>query len=148
MPGFFAEILRVLKPGGIHRVVVPDLEHYVREYLTDLEAGGGDHDEAIVPILEQAVRKEARGTSLQGPMRRRLENIVFGDARRRGETHQWMWDRLNLRQALEQAGFVHVEHLNAHASNIPSWNEIGLDLNSDGGVYKPGSLFMESANCA
>jgi predicted SAM-dependent methyltransferase len=33
-----AEVLRVLKPGRIHRIVVPDLEPLVRAYLKDLEA--------------------------------------------------------------------------------------------------------------
>ncbi len=144
VPSFFAEVLRVLKPGGIHRVVVPDLELHVRDYLTNLDASGIDHDRAIALIIEQAVRREAYGTSRQAPLRRRLENIVFGDARRRGETHQWMWDRLNLRQALEKSDFVEIEQLDAYTSGIPNWNKIGLDLNPDGRVYKPGSLFMEA----
>ena len=142
--GFFSEVQRVLKPGGIHRIVVPDLENHVREYLADLEAEGANHDQFVAPILEQAVRREAFGTSLQAPVRRRLENLLLGDARKRGETHQWMWDRLNLRQALEQAGFVDVRHLDAYTSDIPNWAEIGLDLNPDGSVYKPGSLFVEA----
>jgi len=55
-----------------------------------------------------------------------------------------MWDRCNLRQALEAAGFVDTKVLDAHASAIPGWEAIGLDVNSDGSVYKPGSLYMEA----
>lgn len=33
VPGFFADIARVLRPGGVHRIVVPDLERYAHEYL-------------------------------------------------------------------------------------------------------------------
>jgi predicted SAM-dependent methyltransferase len=36
---FMKECFRVLKPNGIIRVVVPDLEQIVRVYLTNLEAG-------------------------------------------------------------------------------------------------------------
>jgi len=43
VPGFMAEILRVLKPAGIHRIVVPDLEPLVCAYLKDLEAESDDH---------------------------------------------------------------------------------------------------------
>ncbi len=144
IPAFLAEILRVLRPGGIHRVVVPDLETAARRYLDSLEAGRDDHDETVYAIIGQCVRREAFGTSRQPPMRRRVENLLLGDARKRGETHQWMWDRCNLRHALESAGFVDARQFDAHTSDIPDWDEIGLDLDDDGSVYKPGSLYMEA----
>lgn len=144
VPLFFAEVLRVLKPGGIHRVVVPDLELHTREYIAHLEAGAANHDEAIYPILGQAVRREAHGTSLQSPLRRRVENLVLGDARRRGETHQWMYDELNLRQALECNGFTDVRRVDECTSSIHGWTATGLDTNPDGSTYRPGSLFMEA----
>lgn len=143
VPGFFAEILRVLRPGGVQRIVVPDLELVARRYLESLDAGERDHDETIYAILGQCVRREAHGTSLQAPLRRRVENLLLGDARRRGETHQWMWDRHNLAQALGAAGFVDPRQLDAYTSQIPGWSAVALDLNPDGSVYKPGSLFME-----
>jgi SAM-dependent methyltransferase len=144
VPGFLAEILRVLKPGGIHRIVVPDLERAVRGYLRDLDAGGREHDRTLAPIFEQMVRREPHGTSLQPPLRRRAENLLLGDARRRGETHQWMYDHLNLRQALEKSGHVDVRRVDADTSAIPGWDRIALDRNADGSLYKPGSLFMEA----
>jgi SAM-dependent methyltransferase len=144
VPAFFAEIRRVLRPGGIQRIVVPDLERLAHAYLESLAAGAADHDATIYEILGQCVRREAHGTSLQPPLRRRIENLLLGDARRRGETHQWMWDRHNLSQALEAAGFVDARQLDAYTSGIPDWNATGLDLNPDGSVYKPGSLFMEA----
>jgi len=144
VPGFLAEAFRVLRPDGIHRVVVPDLEALVREYLESLDARRLDHDVAIERIIGQCVRREAFGTSRQPPVRRRLENIILGDARRRGETHQWMWDWWNLTRSLEQAGFVSVKQLDAYTSDIPDWTAIGLDVNRDGSVYKSRSLYMEA----
>jgi hypothetical protein len=90
------------------------------------------------------VRRESTGTSRQPPLRRRLENLLLGDARRRGETHQWMWDRLNLPVVLQEAGFVDVRIESYDKSAIPGWNDIGLDLNSDGSQYKPDSLYVEA----
>lgn len=144
VPGFLAEIVRVLRPGGVHRIVVPDLERLARSYLASLESGHADHDKAVESIFLQCVRREAHGTSLQAPMRRRLENLILGGARRRGETHQWMWDRRNLCNALAAAGFVEVQQVDAGTSAIPDWQTIGLDLNLDGTLYKPESLFMEA----
>lgn len=144
IPAFFAEVIRVLRPGGIHRIVVPDFELLVRRYLESLGADRQNHDDTIYEILGQCVRREAAGTSRQSPMRRRIENFILGDARKRGETHQWMWDRVNARQALDAAGFVGTTQVDAHTSLIADWHRVALDVNDDGSPYKPGSLYMEA----
>lgn len=151
VPGFFAEIRRVLKPGGIHRIVVPDLERYASAYLGSLKSGLTDraaaqaHDSVVSQMLLQMVRREAFGSSHQGPLRRRLENLALGDARRRGETHMWMWDRVNLPQALEDAGFEQVQITDWNHSRISGWNDLGLDQDGDNGEYKPESLYVEAS---
>ena len=150
VPAFFSEILRVLRPGGVHRVVVPDLERYAHEYLDSLERGLDDaqararHDATVSEMILQMVRREASGTSHQAPLQRRVENLLLGDARKRGETHMWMWDRVNLPQALVEAGFQDVRILDWQTSQIPHWNELGLDEGPDGGEYKPESLYVEA----
>ena len=144
IPGFLAEVLRVLRPGGVQRIVVPDLETLVRDYLDSLNSGAADHDVMVSNIFLQCTRREAAGTSLQRPLRRRIENLVLGSARRRGETHQWMWDRRNLQDVLEEAGFVDVKRVGPGESDITNWETIGLDLNPDGTLYKPQSLFVEA----
>lgn len=148
--GFFTEIRRVLKPGGVHRVVVPDLERYAREYLANLDAALYDpqarirHDSLVSQMLLQMVRREAYGTSLQRPLRRRVENLALGDARKRGETHMWMWDRVNLPSALEDAGFHDVQIVDWQTSRILGWNEMALDQDDEGGEYKPESLYVDA----
>lgn len=148
---FFAEVRRVLRPGGVHRVVVPDLERYARAYLRSLEDGlgdpvaRGDHDKVVSTMILQMVRREAFGTSQQRPVQRRLENLVLGDARKRGETHMWMWDRVNLAVALEEAGFAQARVVDYRTSAIPDWADIGLDMSPDeDSEYKPESLYMEA----
>jgi SAM-dependent methyltransferase len=150
VPGYLAEIRRVLKVGGVHRVVVPDLERYARDYLASLEHGLHDkkasavHDATVSQMILQMVRREAAGTSQQAPFQRRLENLLLGDARKRGETHMWMWDRVSLTEALSQAGFQEIEVVDWRTSRIPDWNELGLDRGPDGGEYKPESLYVEA----
>jgi len=95
-------------------------------------------------MLLQMVRREAHGTSTQSPLQRRVENLLLGDARKRGETHMWMWDRVNLPEALERAGFRDAKVLDWQTSGIPDWPLLGLDQKPDGGEYKPESMYVEA----
>ena len=148
-PLFLNEVYRVLKVGGIHRIVVPDLEKLCRDYLHHLAACEQDaeaipaHDDFIASIFSQVVRAEADGTSKQGVLRRGFENLVLGDARERGESHMWMYDKFNLRTLLQNAGFQKITVQKYNTSFIAGWNDIGLDL-ENGQAYKPGSLYIEA----
>ena len=148
-PVFLREVRRVLRPGGIHRIVVPDLEALCRQLLDDLQRpdraiDSPAHDGYVNALLEQCVRRESYGTSCQRPLRRAIENALLGDARQRGETHQWMYDRANLQELLEECGFSSVTVLDYLSSDIPNWDRYALDVNSDGSQYKPGSLYVEA----
>ena len=77
-------------------------------------------------------------------LRRFVENLVLGDARRRGETHQWMYDRINLKEKLINSGYKEVHVKNYSTSLIPNWNEYGLDVDENGNQYKPESLYVEA----
>jgi hypothetical protein len=144
-PAFQREVFRVLKPGGIQRIVVPDFEQLASAYLAVF--GGpvtvDEHNERLSSMIELMVRRESHGTSLQPRLRRRAENLLLGGARRRGETCQWMYDRINLPALVQSCGFETPRQQEYDTSDIPGWNEIGLDLDSYGRQYKPGSLYLE-----
>jgi SAM-dependent methyltransferase len=146
---FLLEVKRVLKPGGIQRIVVPDFETSCKSYLSHLsicETSAEEaerHDAYIAGILEQSVRREAFSTSQQKPLRRFMENLLLGDARRRGETHQWMYDRISLRTLLIKLGFKIPIRQSYNTSLVPNWERYGLDLDERCMEYKPGSLYME-----
>ncbi|HMH44264.1 MAG TPA: methyltransferase domain-containing protein [Pyrinomonadaceae bacterium] len=61
------ECYRVLKPGGILRVAIPDLERICRIYLEKLEAAlksdsaRGDYDWMMIELYDQAVREQTGG---------------------------------------------------------------------------------------
>jgi glycosyltransferase involved in cell wall biosynthesis/predicted SAM-dependent methyltransferase len=65
---FLAECFRVLRPGGLMRVAVPDLENIAAAYLAALEAarqGGKDagerHEWMTIELLDQMTRTESGG---------------------------------------------------------------------------------------
>jgi SAM-dependent methyltransferase len=147
---FLTEIQRVLIPGGIHRIVVPDFEKKCTNYLSHVKDCISDkteylkHDKYIGAIIEQCVRTEAYGTSQQKPIRRFVENILLGDARRRGHMHLWMYDQFNLTSLLTHLGYKNIVIHDFNSSNIPNWNQFGLDINDCGNEYKPESLYVEA----
>jgi cephalosporin hydroxylase/predicted SAM-dependent methyltransferase len=78
-PRFIAECFRVLKPGGILRVAVPDMEGIARAYLKQLDAAAaGDaaaaakHDWMTHEMVDQLARHKPGGNMLdywkQNPM--------------------------------------------------------------------------------
>lgn len=149
-PVFLQEVKRVLVPGGIHRIVVPDMEHLANAYLQhvahvkDDPSSACDHDQYISDMIEQLVRKESYGTRHQPFVLRAVENIILGDARARGETHQWMYDKVNLANLLQENGFDNIKIRSFNNSAIPDWQAFGLEVKEDGSEYKPQSLYMEA----
>ncbi len=150
-PRLIAECHRVLKPGGVLRVVVPDLEEILRRYRRAVAALDGarsaaaeaDHESSTEMLFEQMVRGEAAGTRLQRPLVRIVERVLRGDAARIGELHRWMYDRHSLSRLLARAGFRDVVRRDPESSGIPGWRDFLLDTETDGSAYKPGSLYME-----
>ncbi len=144
------EIRRVLKPGGVVRIVVPDFERACRSYLEHvhrceiLPEEIKKHDDYVADVLEQSVRCEAWGTSKQRPVRRYFENLLLGDARRRGEIHRWMYDRFNLKNVLLKLSYREVRTQRYDESVISNWNSYSLDVDENRDEYKPGSLYMEA----
>ena len=203
------ECFRVLQPGGVIRVVVPDLEAIARTYIRVLEAANEDSDLLAdlewmrIELLDQMVRTKSGGQMLwhvKDPdipnaefVRSRCGDAVFdGDQRRAttqkkslgrrlkirkrlrrlrhaltlavvavllgkrgylalreglfrqsGEVHQWMYDRISLKNSLESVGFTQASTYQASQSRIRGFADYGLDF-VGGRVRKPDSLFVEA----
>jgi SAM-dependent methyltransferase len=147
---FLQETLRVLRPGGVCRIVVPDFEFLCRAYVQHVDRcqrepqEAASHEDFVSAALEQSVRREAAAAGGRKGLAGLLDRIVLGDARRRGETHQWMYDRISLPHILKTVGYAEVAVETWTSSRIPEWQEIGLDRNEHGGEYTPDSLYVEA----
>jgi SAM-dependent methyltransferase len=83
-----AECRRVLRPGGVIRIVVPDLEGIARHYLRLLDAADGgsveavaDYDWILLELFDQMVRTESGGEMHRYLMSDTIPNRPFVVAR-------------------------------------------------------------------
>lgn len=101
------ETLRILAPGGIFRLVVPDLQVYAERYLD--AAGAGDAAASIRFMERTGLGVQFRSRTPMGMARRLLGNSA----------HQWMWDEASLRAELEGTGFTAVRRAQLGDSEDP-----------------------------
>ncbi len=180
---FLQECLRVLKPGGVLRVVVPDMEGIAKAYLRALdEAEQGVHEAdsrhewMMIELVDQLTRHVRGGEMMEfwrrkpvparefilsrvgAEARHMIDNTTpsspsmpatphspldVGRFRLSGECHLWMYDRRSLARLLKGIGFTDISAVHATESAIADFARYGLDMESDGNVRKPDSLFME-----
>lgn len=111
------EIVRILKPGGIFRGVLPDLRQEVTSYMSDSEP------DACSQFMERtSLGIHVRPTGLSGLMRTLLGN----------SNHLWMWDYKGLEAELNNAGFVQIRRANYGDSNCPKFGSVEDKARWDG----------------
>ncbi len=103
-----ANTLKILKPGGVFRSVVPDLEYYSRRYIAALDKGDkmanynfiGSPGEVLFGV-------EERQRGIKG-----LVKTMMGNSH-----HLWMWDYTSLADEFEKAGFKNIRRCKFNDAN-------------------------------
>ena len=148
-PYFLQECFRVLRPGGILRIVVPDLGTLARRYIACMDrlpdkATMEEHTLAVEGMIDQMVVRIPRDRKGQRLFIRVLENLVVGDTAKNGALHRWMYDRFSLDHLMRKAGFRDIRSCDETSSRIEGWATFQLETLPDGSSYKPDSLYMEA----
>jgi predicted SAM-dependent methyltransferase len=104
-----AEAFRVLAPGGVLRVCVPDGPDFWRKYLAlfETERARPKHERSA-EALRQHVALYFREICTR--------RLWFGSM---GQTHKWQFDEIQLVELFEQQGFTDVARQTFHVSRIP-----------------------------
>lgn len=91
-------IYAYLQPGGIFRVIIPDLEQYVAKYTKQRSEGTTSAKAASTFMQASCLGHQRSRTGLKHRFHELLSN----------SRHQWMWDEPSLTEALIQHGFKNV----------------------------------------
>jgi predicted SAM-dependent methyltransferase len=125
-PGFLAEAHRVLKEGGVLRLIVPDAERYLKAYVQ-----GDWQDFAAIRPLDAEFKDPHAGVRYNTKME--LINMVF----RQAQEHKFAYDFETLSLLLQRNGFQDVTKQEFGKCLDP---EICLDLE----VRAPESLYVDA----
>lgn len=110
-----AECRRVTKPGGVVRIVVPDLRSMVASYLHDTngETGSSQETTAAADLLNERLGFRKPAPPAGNPA------FKFYAIWKDFHSHKWMYDSLSLIRCLELAGFTNVAEKRFLESEIP-----------------------------
>ena len=115
------ECFRILQPGGILRMVVPDLRAIILEYMGEkILSNSSDNMKAASPAdrLNRRLAFRVSDPSANGILYRIYNSI------KDFHSHKWMYDADSLIMYFEQADFVDVQQLGFHQSLVEGIEEI------------------------
>jgi predicted SAM-dependent methyltransferase len=130
--GLLQECFRVLRPGGVLRMVVPDLHAIVIQYLRLADSYDFRHSEVPAPAnwLNSKLMLRRESKAVAGNVFSRVyENL------KDFHTHKWMYDALSLCAEFSKVGLVEVSEMQLHESRIAGIEEVedqGRVLNGEG----------------
>lgn len=108
------ECLRVLVPGGVLRIVVPDLESIALQYLKKKSAGDPTAAETMNEMLAFRSRNAPTGNLIM-----RFYNSV-----KDFHAHKWMYDASSLKDYVQRVGFNDVRQREYLESEIRGISEV------------------------
>ena len=101
--------IKILKPSGVFRFIVPDLAIAAKNYLSS------ESETASIDFLKSTILGvECRPRGYQGLIRSFLAN----------SNHLWMWDYKSLKHELQKVGFIQIRKANFNDSRDPAFADV------------------------
>ena len=101
--------LQYLRPGGVFRLVLPDLEYFVNEYIADVS-----DDSASRFMVGTSLGIEKRDRTLSGLLKHWMGS----------SSHLWMWDYKSMSNELREAGFNDIRRSEFGDSNVNEFKNV------------------------
>jgi SAM-dependent methyltransferase len=127
---FLAHCYRVLEPGGILRVVVPDFKLLVDEYL---RSSNGDGEERASAVDRFLLATGLLGKPAVGSKCIRVLRGLWGR-----DKHYWQYDEYSLKARLERVGFKNVTRRPFGESMIPEVASLDIPVRAAESLYVEG----------
>jgi SAM-dependent methyltransferase len=103
------EVFRILAPGGVFRLVVPDLASRAEHYLTSAGRGNAEANGEFMRLTH--LGNDRIPKSFSGKVR-----FAFANSH-----HRWMWDYPGMAHALADAGFDRIRRASFNDSDDPAF---------------------------
>mgnify|MGYP002816303183 CR=1 FL=1 len=100
---FMKESFRVLKPGGVIRIVVPDLYKIAKKYIAEYEQTNGFKDTTEYIMWAINMHREGQYPNVQG-----LKKIIL-EWQGYPHQHKYMYDEKSLGKIFDDHGFVQIK---------------------------------------
>jgi predicted SAM-dependent methyltransferase len=107
---------KILKPGGLFRLVIPDLEPMGRDYVLELDKGNPKASEIFLGNTWMGRYVRPRG--IRG-MIQSHHTYTF---------HLWMWDKLSMQHELKEAGFKDIRICTFNDSKEPMFKLVEEEI--------------------
>jgi predicted SAM-dependent methyltransferase len=131
---FLGECFRVLKPGGILRLVVPDLELLIRGYIEAKQASSeGGHAELPADTFVRHLLM-VREAAPRGIVDRWFKPVLG-----KHTIHCWAYDCQSLSARFLEAGFTDVKRCSYLKSAIPDVDSLDLAEKASESLYVEGT---------
>lgn len=106
------ETFRLLRPNGVFRLIVPDMEQLARDYIERLDRQDPTASDALMRGAYLGVQRRPRG--LGGLFREMVGN----------SKHLWMWDYRSLTAALKHHGFSEIRRARFNDSDDSAFKAV------------------------
>ncbi len=100
---------KILKPSGVFRCIVPDLNKYIADYITSIKSTNENKKvlASLVFCKSTSFGKENRKKGIKGVL-----SGFFGNS-----VHRWMWDEYSLTNELKKIGFINIKYFSQGLSD-------------------------------